>query len=509
MTTRFALLITFALGLTAPVLNAACAESQTAAQAVEQADAIAVAGISHLEYYLSTTGEIRTKALITVNETIKGALPDRLYASQSGGSYGNEHSYVSMYSALTPEDRALVMLANSPDGPEFCIVPNGMLPLPADPDSDHLTSSENAAEYWLTEIREYCTDNPQDGVDFTAYGVTKIARDATSTGLLGDTTPSRFLAPDRGRPIPVIYNDSTRPPGITEAQCLEALEEALAAWEGVCTVRFQIIGKEDFIKSTREITVGEVTTPIYGDEVILIDFHDNFDQISNASTTLGVGGRSAVSSSIGPVGGTVGEFDFFHSTKGYVVLDHEKTSLQSLEKLKQVLTHELGHVIGLSHSSEDPNETDPFLKAATMYFRISNDGRGASVRDWDVQFVNLIHPLNHPPYAFSQYFKLVNAPSPILSDEINRYRLAVGDLDGDELTVEILDTFDSGRIQHTFINDNTGIELTPLGLSFDLSTEPTSFFQGRRMLYRVSDGVNKSPVVTFSMKNLFLDQNPI
>jgi Matrixin len=60
--------------------------------------------------------------------------------------------------------------------------------------------------------------------------------------------------------------------------------------------------------------------------------------------------------------------------------------------LAEVATHEIGHTIGIGHSSESDDEQQPPLKDATMYYRAHFDGRGASIRSDDVAAVRFVYP---------------------------------------------------------------------------------------------------------------------
>lgn len=51
---------------------------------------------------------------------------------------------------------------------------------------------------------------------------------------------------------------------------------------------------------------------------------------------------------------------------------------------EELIGHELGHTLGIGHSSENASETNQTLRDALMYFRIHNDGRGARLASDDV-----------------------------------------------------------------------------------------------------------------------------
>jgi hypothetical protein len=66
--------------------------------------------------------------------------------------------------------------------------------------------------------------------------------------------------------------------------------------------------------------------------------------------------------------------------------------LSDLLNLSEVAGHEMGHAIGLAHSSENPLETNLDLRDALMYYQAHGDGRGASVRSDDIKAVQLVYP---------------------------------------------------------------------------------------------------------------------
>jgi len=58
---------------------------------------------------------------------------------------------------------------------------------------------------------------------------------------------------------------------------------------------------------------------------------------------------------------------------------------------RELFAHELGHTLGLGHSSENDSEPNPTLRDALMYYHLHSDGRGASLRSDDLAGIRALY----------------------------------------------------------------------------------------------------------------------
>ena len=137
------------------------------------------------------------------------------------------------------------------------------------------------------------------------------------------------------------------------------------------------------------------------DGVSTIQFNDPFGEIgapSNCGGILAIGGY-CTSSATTTVPGV--PYPMQRISEGDLTVNDgfAGCGFWTATNLAEVLTHELGHTVGLGHSSESGREADPALKDATMYYMAHFDGRGAALRGDDVAGVRTLYPAAAPSDA--------------------------------------------------------------------------------------------------------------
>jgi hypothetical protein len=193
-------------------------------------------------------------------------------------------------------------------------------------------------------------------------------------------TAARWLEPDDGKSI--VFSVDGGGGASTGLDAVWAAKQAAAAWTGVgCS------------SAVVQIAVGAQAAPFSAcDGRSQIMFGDPFSEIdppSNCKGVLGIGGYCST-----PGGRAVGGQYYHRITEGDVVINRgfEGCPFWNELNLSEVLAHEVGHTLGLGHSSENRSESDPVLRDALMYYRSHFDGRGAAVMEDDERGLCTIYP---------------------------------------------------------------------------------------------------------------------
>ncbi|MFN8625418.1 MAG: matrixin family metalloprotease [Candidatus Binatia bacterium] len=188
--------------------------------------------------------------------------------------------------------------------------------------------------------------------------------------------PARWFEPDSGQPVAYLV-DATGDQALGFANSRAAVDAALGAWTSVAT-------------SSLVLQDGGTTAPGPFEQcsVSRIVFNDPSQEIpdpANCAGVLAMGGYARLtqgSQQRNFVQIATGKLTFNNGWGG--------CALWTLCNLSEVMAHELGHTIGLGHSSDS---------AATMYGYAHFDGRCASLRGDDIAGVSFIYPQSGPKPA--------------------------------------------------------------------------------------------------------------
>jgi hypothetical protein len=214
----------------------------------------------------------------------------------------------------------------------------------------------------------------------TPSDVTASNRISDAFTFLG-SPPARWTEPDYGNPVSYLVvpvGDAT----LGLAPSMAAVGAAMAAWNQAGS-------------SLRLVNAGPGTAARFQacDGVNTIQFNDPFGEIgapANCGGILAIGGFCSSSTPTSTVNG----ISFVRITEGDLTINDGfgKCGYWNAANVAEVITHELGHTIGLAHPSENPQEPNPVLRDATMYYMAHFDGRGASLRADDIAGVHALYP---------------------------------------------------------------------------------------------------------------------
>src|SRR6266702_7592218 len=360
------------------------------------ADAIVIGTVAQIETVAGADGTISTLVTLDVEASVKGHAERRLTLKEPGGSIGGRALWIAGAPRFRTGERQLLFLSAAADGTahttalgmgQFVLRPHPRTGATlAERRVDGLVVGDRPLRRVpLARLRRTLARAAAEDVGVAAAPLLATPPELLDPGLerapvaeftLMDSPPARWFEADSGQPV--VYQTAGQDTALGESASLAALDGALAAWTNVS--RASIV-----------LERGGTTppAPLGCDGISQIVFDDPFHEMPNpvaCSGVLALGGY-CTSAERDVVNGKT----FYRITEGNITFNQgfASCSFWNETNLAEVATHELGHTIGIGHSSEDDN-APPTLKDATMYYRAHFDGRGAAVHADDIAAVRAL-----------------------------------------------------------------------------------------------------------------------
>ena len=362
------------------------------------ADAIVIGRVAAIEMVASPESAISTLVTVEVERELRGHVGALVTLRQPGGQVGGRGFWIPGGARFATGERQLLFLSVHHDGTvrttalglgQFVLVPHprtGATMAERRPDALFVDSQPvhrvALARLLRTIARAVAAETgapPQALVTVPPELVTPgLERESVDAFTYMDP-PGRWFEADSGQPV--VYGvDPAGDAGLGPDASFAALDGAFAAWTNVTGASI-VLARGGSI----------APAPLQCDGVSQIVFNDPFREMSKpvgCSGVLALGGfcTSAETEMVNGV-------RFFRITEGNVTFNSGfgSCTFWNETNLAEVATHEIGHTIGLGHSSEVDN-APPDLKDATMYYRAHFDGRGASVHADDIAALRSIYP---------------------------------------------------------------------------------------------------------------------
>ncbi len=466
--------------------------------------------------FTDNDGHLNTETVFQVEEAFKGQFPPFVRLVHRGGSLGDVGEFDSLAPQFRVGSQSLSFVRRGEGGKvEAFLGQASVLPVDTkEPSGDSSSAAKSVVSKAqgnevLLAMRKLAVDGPLPGEDFGDQAADggesgsmpgRLNAVSVATNLISDNQgiSARLLAPDRREFIPYYVDATYLPSGVTREQAMQALSQAFGAWEQATSLRFKFAGFQDFGVAAANVGAD--------DGAIRVQLHDAYGFISGTGDILGRGGLrwTASTLSVGwTMGGNVNGNDFHKSVGGWVILEHQNPYMANLANMTEVLCHEIGHALALSHSSNDSAESKALLRQSIMFYLAHGDSRGATLNSFDTNTIRQVYPiLNTPPYTFDRFLDAITTFNTNTSG-FNVLNLRGYDSQTTNLKLEIGDTSSSAG---TFTLTGQIVSFAPNAPYDATRVDPASGSHYGILYYRYSDGTNASPYKSVRVVSLGIDR---
>jgi hypothetical protein len=334
-------------------------------------------------------GRIVTWVDIAVERSLKGRLPgSRIRLTEAGGRAGDRRLVIPGAPDYTVGERVVVfarvwgdrlLRTNSFALGKFTVVPSpgGV----AQARRGAPAARAEPLDALLDRIRTLVGDAAETPVpDGFVDGQGAAVHAPFQIGLpdgAGNVLRGRWVEAECGVPVP--FSLGNLDPVLGAAGTHAAVDAALAAWTTPDVGQIELFRGPDLPLTSIEFLRANT-----------IVFEDPFDEILD--DLVGCEGVLAIGGFFMEDTGAL----FERIVQGLVILNEGVSACLDATGVAETLAHEIGHAIGFGHSSENPNEPNPTLEDALMYFLIHDDGRGAQLAADDLAGLATLYPAVAP-----------------------------------------------------------------------------------------------------------------
>ncbi len=344
---------------------------------------VATGAVRRIEMREARDGRIFTEVTVALDRTIKGHPRGRkIVVTVPGGMVGDRVVRVFGTPEFAQREHVLLFLKRTSEGRlRTNALALGKYHLSADGTAVRTEPTRDARPLarFLDDLAGLAATDPGDDV---ASG--RVAADVTGSAVVDrytflGTPPRRWFT----QPVTIKVANGDSALGVATSNNIVA--QAFAAWTNVSSSSVNL--ENGGPTSIAHNVAGNVC-----DGKNTIEFNDPYGEVqdlTNCAGVLAVGGFCGGAGSM-----NVGGITFGKISEGDVTVNNGVGACFGATNLAEVLTHEIGHVLGMGHSSENPNEPNPVLADATMYYMAHFDGRGASVKQDDIGGISAIYPVD-------------------------------------------------------------------------------------------------------------------
>ncbi len=402
---RFTLAI--ALGLT---LVLAARERAGATVLVPMADEelvasssfIVVGQVIDIESVELRRARIETRVTLAVETVVKGHIVgDTIVLRQPGGRVGGRGVYIHGAPEFAVGEDVLVFLRRTARGTlQVNGLALGAYRIEEGPDGARRalrtvpSVDMRDLEGFVSELRGHTGPGPADTYRVPAPDDAATTDEPVTARftLLGPPRqlPARWFEPDSGLAVGLRLVNTDEALGRSATE--ELVARAFAAWTDVPSASIVLTNAGVGVRSAS--VAGGVC-----DHRSQIQFEDPLDEIPDLSVrcsgVLAVGGFCTADETTrvnGRVFLRISEGDATINDGVGQCLCRQNPDLCTVDLLETV-SHEIGHAIGLGHSSESRAEPNSVLRDALMYAFAHHDGRGAALNSDDIDGVTFVYPV--------------------------------------------------------------------------------------------------------------------